>query len=163
MGGFGSLIESGNIIICQIFCRNSDGTEDVRTRVLLCDKHKKTPTLTCVGVSHWYVFRRNRRATASLSPVLIHFHSSTSFLYQKLQQLLQDDACSVKHAPVPATPRHPGPTKPRRRIPAEEWPTVLRRVVENQEPLRKVADEYGVSYETIRRIVNTARKRGEAG
>jgi hypothetical protein len=30
---------------------------------------------------------------------------------------------------------------------------MLRRVVENHEPLRKVADDYEVSYETIRRIV----------
>ena len=55
--------------------------------------------------------------------------------------------------------RHPGPKKPRYGIPSEEWPTVLRRVVENQEPLRKVADDYGVSYETIRRTVLAARKR----
>ncbi|HZT99029.1 MAG TPA: hypothetical protein VFA10_05185 [Ktedonobacteraceae bacterium] len=59
---------------------------------------------------------------------------------------------------MPATPRHPGPTKPRRAIPSEEWPTVLRRVVENQEPLRQVARDYGVSYETIRRIIRAARK-----
>src|SRR5450432_1489131 len=30
---------------------------------------------------------------------------------------------------------------------------IMRRVVENQESLRKVADDYGVSYETVRRIV----------
>jgi len=29
---------------------------------------------------------------------------------------------------------------------------IVHRVVENNEPLRKVADEYGVSHETIRRI-----------
>jgi hypothetical protein len=59
--------------------------------------------------------------------------------------------------------RHPGPAKPRYEIPSEEWPTVLRRVVENQEPLRQVADDYGVSYETIRRIVTAARKQEKAG
>lgn len=40
---------------------------------------------------------------------------------------------------------------------------MLRRVVENQEPLRQVADDYGVSYETIRRIVTAARKQEKAG
>ena len=30
---------------------------------------------------------------------------------------------------------------------------IVHRVVENNEPLRKVADEYGVSHETIRRII----------
>lgn len=37
---------------------------------------------------------------------------------------------------------------------------VLRRVVENQEPLREVADDYGVSYETIRRTVRAAHRQG---
>ena len=31
-------------------------------------------------------------------------------------------------------------------------------ILEKKEPLRKVADHYGVSYETIRRIVRAARK-----
>jgi hypothetical protein len=48
--------------------------------------------------------------------------------------------------------------KPRHGIPPEEWPKVLRRVVENQEPLRKVASDYDVSYETVRRVVGGARK-----
>ena len=61
------------------------------------------------------------------------------------------------------THRHPGAAKPQHGIPAVEWPTVLRRVVENQEPLRQVADDYGVSYETIRRIVIAARKQEKAG
>ncbi|HEY4033604.1 MAG TPA: hypothetical protein VGL94_06520 [Ktedonobacteraceae bacterium] len=52
--------------------------------------------------------------------------------------------------------------KPRYEIPAEEWPTVLRRVVENQEPLRRVADDYGVSYETVRRTVMVARQQSNA-
>ncbi len=53
--------------------------------------------------------------------------------------------------------------KPQHGIPSAEWPTVLRRVAENQEPLRKVADDYGVSYETIRRIVIAARRQGKVG
>ena len=61
------------------------------------------------------------------------------------------------------TKRHPGPVKPRYGIPSEEWPTVLRRVVENEEPLRRVADDYGVSYETVRRTVMVARQQSNAG
>ncbi|HEY4035133.1 MAG TPA: hypothetical protein VGL94_14330 [Ktedonobacteraceae bacterium] len=64
---------------------------------------------------------------------------------------------------LPLTKRHPGPAKPGYGIPAEEWPTVLRRVVENQEPLRRVADDYGVSYETVRRTVMVARQQSNAG
>lgn len=62
----------------------------------------------------------------------------------------------------PITNRHPGPTEPSYAIPSEEWPTVLRSIVKNQEPLRKVADDYNVSYETIRRTVITAHKHGKA-
>jgi len=58
----------------------------------------------------------------------------------------------------PAKRRRPGPAKPKHDIPPKEWPTVLRRITENQEPLRKVAGDYGVSYETIRRVVRAARK-----
>ena len=41
----------------------------------------------------------------------------------------------------------------------EEWPTVVRRVVENQESLRKVAEDYGVLHETIRRAIRASHKR----
>ena len=96
--------------------------------------------------------------------MLIHFHSPSSFLYQRFQQLLQEDQTRVGDAPVPLlTKRHPGPVKPRYGIPSEEWPTVLRRVVENEEPLRRVADDYGVSYETVRRTVMVARQQSNAG
>jgi DNA-directed RNA polymerase subunit N (RpoN/RPB10) len=90
--------------------------------------------------------------------VLIHFHSPSSLLYQQFQQLLQRDQTRTSDAPVPPlTKRHPGPVKPCYGIPSEEWPTVLRRVIENQEPLRHVADDYGVSHETVRRIFLSAR------
>src|SRR5712692_8493025 len=112
---------------------------------------------------NYTIDRRNRRASASLSPVLIHFHSPSSFLYQKLQQRLQQDPSGVNHCPLPITHRHPGPAKPQHGILPVEWPTVLRRVIENQEPLRKVAEDYGVSYETVRRIVLAARKQSRTG
>ena len=101
---------------------------------------------------------RNRRASATLSPVLIHFVSASSFLSQKLQQVLTH-LQGNGNTPLPlVTRRRPGPAKPKYGIPPVEWPVVQRRVIENQEPLRRVADDYGVSYETIRRVVRAVRK-----
>jgi hypothetical protein len=58
-------------------------------------------------------------------------------------------------APVSGTERQrrPGPKHPNLGIPAELWPTVVHRVVEQKEPLRTVASVYGASHETIRRIM----------
>jgi len=105
------------------------------------------------------LLERNRRASASLSPVFIHFLSPSSYLYQKLQQALTQLQAN-RNPPLPAvTGRRPGPAKPKHGIPPTEWPTVQRRVVENQEPLRRVASDYGVSYETVRRVVLACRKK----
>jgi hypothetical protein len=105
------------------------------------------------------LLRRNRRASASLSPVLIHFISPVSYLSQKLQHLLgqlQADG----NTPLPLlTQRRPGPAKPKHGIPPTEWSTVQRRVLENQEPLRQVASDYGVSHETVRRVLLACRKK----
>jgi hypothetical protein len=101
---------------------------------------------------------RNRRATTSLSPVLIHFLPSSGKLYLKLQQFLGAVHAATNEPLTLITPRHPGPKVPKRSIPREKWPTVLRRVVENQEPLRKIAGDYGVSYETVRRVIYKARR-----
>ena len=49
--------------------------------------------------------------------------------------------------------RRPGPKQPNYGIPTEHWPTIVHRVVEQKEPLRTVAAAYGVSHETIRRIM----------
>ena len=46
--------------------------------------------------------------------------------------------------------------QPKHGIPPSEWPHVLRRVMEDHEPLRTVADEYGVSHETVRRGIIAA-------
>jgi hypothetical protein len=54
--------------------------------------------------------------------------------------------------------RRPGPDAPPWKIPVAERPNVVRRVVENRESLSKVAEDYGVSYETIRRLVRAAHK-----
>ena len=47
---------------------------------------------------------------------------------------------------------------PRWKIPPAEWTTVLRRV-EQGEPLRYIARDYGVSYEAVRRVLRAARRR----
>jgi len=60
----------------------------------------------------------------------------------------------------PIANQHPGPANPPYEILSEEWPTMLRCVVENQEPLRKVADDYNVSHETTRRTAHKQRKTG---
>ncbi len=57
------------------------------------------------------------------------------------------------------TKRHPEPLAPRHALAPEEWPNVLRRVLEDREPLRQIADEYGVSHETIRRVILASRKK----
>jgi transposase-like protein len=44
------------------------------------------------------------------------------------------------------------------RYSSREWPAVVRRVLDNKETLRKIADDYGVSYETVRRIVRAAKE-----
>jgi response regulator of citrate/malate metabolism len=56
--------------------------------------------------------------------------------------------------------RRPGPKDLPYGIPPEEWPTVRQRVLENHESYRKVAAEYGVSRETIRRLVRASKKAG---
>lgn len=55
--------------------------------------------------------------------------------------------------------RRSGPSKLKHGIPPVEWLIVQRRVLENQEPLRQVARDYGVSYETVRRTVIASRKK----
>ena len=47
--------------------------------------------------------------------------------------------------------RRPGPDDPHWKIPVTEWPLVLERI-DQSETLRKVAGEYGLSYEAIRRV-----------
>jgi hypothetical protein len=60
--------------------------------------------------------------------------------------------------------RRPGPKHPNYGIPVDMWPTVVQRVVQQQEPLRTVAATYGVSHETIRRIVlHVQKQHGQEG
>jgi Homeodomain-like domain len=77
-------------------------------------------------------------------------------LYQKLQQILSE----VVIPPVVEGQRRPGPKDIPYGMPQEEWPTVLQRVLENHESYRKIAADYGVSRETVRRLVRASKKAG---
>jgi hypothetical protein len=56
-------------------------------------------------------------------------------------------------------PRHPQAVPdPRWKISPSEWATVLKRV-EQGEPLRHIARNYGVSYEAVRRVLRAGRRR----
>src|SRR5216683_2947532 len=89
------------------------------------------------------------RATTTLSPIYYLFLAPTGKLNQKLQLLLAEDAkVQISSSPVIEKQRRPGPKNITYGIPSSEWPIVLQRVLKNKEPLRKVADNYGVSHET---------------
>jgi hypothetical protein len=90
-----------------------------------------------------------------MSPILYLFQLPTSTLYKKLQIVLSQE---VQTPLVIETQRRPGPKDIPYGIPHEEWLTVLKRVLENHESYRKVAKDYGVSRETIHRLVRASRK-----
>jgi hypothetical protein len=71
--------------------------------------------------------------------------------------LAEDESTGQSHPPL-IKHRRPGPKHPNYGIPAELWPTVIQRVVEQKEPLRTIAVAYGVSHETIRRILLQVQK-----
>ncbi len=101
---------------------------------------------------------RNRRVSAPLSPIFSLFLEPSGNLYLKVQHLLAEDEL-VQRSTLPLLKnRRPGPNHPKYGLPAEHWPTVVHRVVDQKEPLRRVAAGYGVSQETIRRILLHAQK-----
>ncbi|MGZ3616702.1 MAG: hypothetical protein ACXVDN_24430 [Ktedonobacteraceae bacterium] len=89
----------------------------------------------------------------SLSPIFYLFLVPCGKLYLKVQHLLVGDELFQRSNPPLLKHRRPGPEHPNYGIPAELWPSIVHRVVEQKEPLRTVAAAYGVSHETIRRIV----------
>jgi len=89
----------------------------------------------------------------TLSPIFYLFLAPSGILYQKVQCLLIEEQSTHGNHPPVLKYRRPGPKRPTYGLPASEWPTVVLRVVEKKEPLRTVAATYGVSHETIRRIV----------
>src|SRR5260370_41930738 len=104
------------------------------------------------------LYHRHRRVSATLSPILYLFLAPSGKLYLKVQHLLAEDELFQRSNPPLIKHRRPGPKHPKYGIPAEHWPTVVHRVVERKEPLRIVADAYGVSHETIRLIILAAPK-----
>ena len=75
--------------------------------------------------------------------------------------LAHDEAHDASPPPIVGT-RRPGPKQPAYGIPSSQWTTVVHRVVEKKEPLRTVAAAYGVSHETIRRIMlHVQKQRGQ--
>ena len=83
-----------------------------------------------------------------------------------LQSRASVDTATVSNADTlplsvlpPQQQRRPGPATPRRGIPRDQWPDVLRRT-EQGDSLRHIANSYGVSYETVRRTLKAARKQG---
>jgi hypothetical protein len=91
--------------------------------------------------------------SSSLSPILYLFLAPAGILYLKAQQLLTHGETHDADPPPIISKRRPGPKHPVYGIPASQWPVVVHRVVEQKEPLRTVAAAYGVSHETIRRIM----------
>jgi hypothetical protein len=97
---------------------------------------------------------------AGRDDILVHIPKSSSDYAQSGDPF----ELALAHPVVmPFSQRRPGSDEPQGKIPISEWPNVLRRVVENREPLRKVADDYGVSYETVRRTVRTASEQQRTG
>jgi hypothetical protein len=86
--------------------------------------------------------------------VLIHFVAPHGKLYHRLLALEQ---LLGSLPPLVSAQQRPGPREPHRAIPPEEWPNVVRRVREHHESLRQVAADYGLSHETVRRILRTSR------
>ncbi len=92
--------------------------------------------------------------SSSLSPIFYLFLIPSGALHQKAQHLLaKDEASEGSHPPEVIKHQRTGPKHPTYSIPTSEWPTVVHRVIEQKESLRTVATAYGVSHETIRRIV----------
>ena len=86
--------------------------------------------------------------------MLIHFVAPLGKLFQRLLALEQ---LLGSIPPLLPSQQHAGPREPLYGIPPEEWPNVIRRVMEHHKSLRRVAADYGVSHETIRRILRTSR------
>ena len=86
--------------------------------------------------------------------MLIHFVAPHGKLFQRLLALEQ---LLGSLPPLLTSQQHAGPREPHHSVPPEEWPNVVRRVIENHESLRRVAAGYGVSHETVKRILRASR------
>ena len=99
--------------------------------------------------------------SSSLSPIFYLFLIPSGKLYQKVQCLLAEDEHLKKPSSSFSSIGVQGQSASTYGIPASEWPTVVQRVVEQKESLRTVAAAFGVSHETIRRIVLHVQKQHE--
>src|SRR2546421_660844 len=103
----------------------------------------------------------NRLAGTDGFRVLCHQFFPSS-LPRRAHCLNRFSTCKASEEPAEgSTPpmivqRRPGSRNPAYGIPSSEWQIVLQRVLEKKEPLRTVAEDYGVSQETIRRLVRAA-------
>ncbi len=99
----------------------------------------------------------------ALSPIFYLFLIPSGVFYRKVQHLLaKDEAPEGSHPPALIKHRRPEPKHPTYGIPTSEWATVVQHVVEKKESLRTVAAVYGVSHETIRRILlQVPKQRGQ--
>jgi len=102
-------------------------------------------------VERWQ--ERNRRATTTLSPILYLFQIPTSALARALQNVLSE----MDIPPLVETQRRPGPSDIPSGIPETQWHVVLARIA-HHESYRTIAKDYGVSRETIRRLVQASKK-----
>jgi hypothetical protein len=91
--------------------------------------------------------------SSSLSPIFYLFLVPFGKLYLKAHHLLVEDELLLRSNPPLLKCRWPDPKHPNYSIPASEWSTIVQRVAEQKESLRTVAAAYGVSHETIRRIM----------
>ena len=89
----------------------------------------------------------------ALSPIFYLFLAPSGKLYLKVHHLLAGDELVQSSDPPLLKRRRPESKHPNYGIPADLWPIVVQRVVEQKEPLRTVAADFGVSHETIRRIM----------
>ncbi len=102
--------------------------------------------------------QRNWLATGPLSPTLMLFLEPRGKLYLKLHQVLAQLQVELNVPLASVARKRSASAKLKHGISPTEWSNVVRRVVENQESLRKVAKEYNVSYETVRRVLVAARQ-----
>jgi hypothetical protein len=122
------------------------------------EESRGLPTKVGSDLVEKFHLQRNRRVSAPLSPIFYLFLAPTGKLYLKVKHLLAHDEAYDASPPPIVGKRRPGPKHPKYGIPAEHWPMVIHRVVEQKEPLRTVAAAYGVSHETIRRLIRAATK-----
>ncbi len=109
----------------------------------------------------------NRRSHLALIPLEVLFSDRDDvFIYNEKpgsrsphQSINNPSNYALTDSLVVSRPqRRSGPDDHHWKIPPSEWPTVLRRI-DQGESLRKVARDYGVSYEAVRRVIRTARQR----